>query len=127
MILAVIGCGNVGANLLMHCADMAGLDRIFAMDLSEDMVNAAIMDIAGVKPYSTRTIHIVSNSELSQADIIVLCAGVKSKKGQSYWDIKDKNIAVINHYLENISLKGSAIFITLPAPVEYLATYRAYA
>lgn len=122
MIIAVIGCGNVGANLLLHCAGMSRVEKIFALDVSDELVQAAIMDVAGAKPYAADNIVGVLRSELPEADIIVFSAGVKAKKDQNR-DIKDENKSIIDHYLYKNALKKSAIVITLPGPVEYLAAY----
>ncbi len=124
MIIVVVGCGNVGANLLQHIADLPGVDKIWGVDITDDHVQAAIMDVAGVKPHEARKIHgTTSNHCLSEADIIVFTAGVKTGPGETAKDAAKKNFAVIAKILKGITLKDSAIFITLPSPVDQIATF----
>lgn len=82
MIVAVVGCGNEGANLLLHIADIPAIDHIFTLDISENIVKAAIRNVAGTKPIAAHKIKSVTISKLNEADVIFLSAGVKIKKGK---------------------------------------------
>ena len=124
MVVVIVGCGNVGANLLQHIADLPGVDKFWGVDITDDHVQAAIMDVAGVKPHEARKIlGTTSNHCLSEGDIIVFTAGVKTGPGETAQDAAKKNFAVIAKTLEGVQVKDSAIFITLPSPVDQIATF----
>ena len=124
MVVVVIGCGNVGANLLQHIADLPEVEKIWGIDVTEDHVQAAIMDVAGAKPHGALKIQgTTSNHCLNEADVILLTAGVKTGPGETAADAARKNFAIIEQILDGVQLKDNAIFITLPSPVDQIATF----
>jgi malate/lactate dehydrogenase len=123
MKVAVIGCGNVGANLLQFIADIPLIDQIFLVDIAEDIMKAAIMDVAGFKPRGARKITASTSACLSNADVIINSAGAKAAPGETSRDVLNKNLSIVTQNLEGIPLKSSAIIIHLPSPVEALTAY----
>lgn len=123
MKLAVIGCGNVGANLLQHLAILDPISRVYAYDQDDHIVRAAQMDLAGVHPAFARKIKIGDRSALEQADLIVMTAGAKSSIDQSEQDVLRMNKTILDEVFGEASLKPSAIVAAIPGPVEVLAEY----
>ena len=108
MIVAIVGCGNVGANLLQYIVNLSGVDKIWAVDVTDDHVEAAIMDVAGVEPQGARKIcGTTSNLCLNEADIVLLTAGGKIGPKETPQDAARKNFAIVTQTLENIQLKKS--------------------
>lgn len=124
MVVVIVGCGNVGANLLQYIANLSGVDKIWAVDVTDDHVEAAIMDVVGVEPQGARKIcGTTSNLCLNEGDIVLFTAGVKIGPGETPKDAARKNFTIVTQTLEGIQLKKSAIFITLPSPVDQIATF----
>ena len=124
MVVVVVGCGNVGANLLQHIADFPGVEKIWGVDITDNHVQAAVMDVAGLKPHGARKIRGSTSSDcLSEGDIILFTVGVKTGPGETAQDAAKKNLAMIAQTLEGVQLKDSAIVITLPSPVDRIATF----
>ncbi len=123
MIISVIGCGNVGANLLQHIADVPSIDKILAVDVADDLVKAAIMDVAGFKPHSAHKIRGTTPSGLDEADLVVITAGFKREKGESGREVMKKNLSTIDQILEEAQVRASTIIIAIPGPVDVIAPY----
>jgi malate/lactate dehydrogenase len=123
MNLVVVGCGNVGANLLQQLAGLDRITRIYAFDRDDDIVRAAIMDVAGVHPQLAHKIEGGDRTALSGADLVVMTAGAKSKAGQTRADVLRTNKAILDDVFYNATLKHTAIVLTIPGPVEVLAMY----
>ena len=125
MNVAVVGCGNVGSNLLQYIAGMPSIDGIFAIGREgfDAKVKAAILDVAGYKPRDAHKIIGANRSSLKEADIIVMTAGFKAEKGESPRETMKRNLSIVDHNLEGVKVKDSAIIINIGGPIEIVTSY----
>src|SRR6516165_701672 len=118
MQVAVVGTGNVGSGLLYHLARSARVANIQVISRSQEKGMGAIMDVASAYPKAASKMSCASYQGISQADIIVLTAGVQMKAGQKAKDVLAPNTEVARSILEAASLKKAAILICLATPVD---------
>ena len=123
MQVAVIGIGNVGCALLYPLSYNKGVDSVLVMSRREEAATAAIMDVASANPRGAAKISFSRYERISEADIIVLTAGVQMEKGQSASDVLWPNIEIAEAAIASRPLKKSAIVICLATPVDYLTVH----
>jgi L-lactate dehydrogenase len=123
MQVAVVGLGNVGCALLHALAGISGIDRVLVMSRQKEAAMAAILDVAGANPRRASKMSYAPYESLSEADIIVVTAGVQIEKGQTAGDTLKPNIKIADTVLSSATLKKSAILICLASPVDYLTVH----
>lgn len=109
--------------MLQHIPDFDAIKEIYTLECEDDIAQAAILDVAGVRPHFARKIQIGHRGILPRSDLILLAAGVKSMAGESPQDVLETNIRLIDEIFQGVILKPSAILVTIPGPVELLAMY----
>ncbi len=125
MIVAVVGCGNVGANLLQYLVDVENVEKILAIGSrgADEKAKAAIMDVASYKPLQAHKIIASSNDSIAEADVIVITAGFKAKYSETSKEVMRKNLRIIDSILEGVKLKPTAILIVIAGPVDITTSY----
>jgi len=125
MIVAVVGCGNVGANLLQYLVDVENIEKILAIGSrgADEKARAAIMDVASYKPLQAHKIVASSNDSIAMADAIVITAGFKAKYSETSKEVLRKNLRIIDSILEGVKLKPTAILIAITGPVDVITSY----
>ena len=123
MQVAVVGMGNVGSALLGSLASNQAVERVLVMSRKKETALAAILDVAGANPRGASKMTHAPYEDISQADIVVLTAGVQMEKGQTANDVLKPNLKIAETVLSAGSLKKSAIVICLATPVDYLTVY----
>jgi L-lactate dehydrogenase len=123
MQVAVVGVGNVGCALLYPLACNRGVDQVLVMSRRKETAMAAILDVAGANPKGATKMAYAPYQKISEADIIVLTAGVQMEKGQSAKDVLAPNVKIAESVIASGSLKKSAIVICLATPVDDLTVH----
>jgi malate/lactate dehydrogenase len=121
MILAVVGCGNVGSNLLHYIVEFSGLDCIFVWDTSQKARNEAILDLVSHFPRHSRICFCQDLSAVSEADILVVTAGYKLLTGEQRNVELRENRRIVNEIFYKAKVKPTCIVLTIPGPVELIA------
>ncbi len=120
MIVAVVGTGKVGTSLLHFIVLNSKIYSVLLMSRTEQSAKAAIMQVASVFPQESKKIKYAPYSDLNNADIIILTAGVQMQKDQSPHDVRQENLEATKMILTGIQFKKKAIIITLATPVDEL-------
>jgi L-lactate dehydrogenase len=123
MKVAVVGMGNVGCALLYPLAKSRGVDHVLVMSRRKEAAIAAILDVAGAYPKGASKMAYAPYESVSDADIIVVTAGVQMEQGQSANDVLKPNLKIAESVITSGSLKKSAIIICLATPVDYLTVH----
>ena len=121
--IVIVGCGNVGSNLLHHLGEVFSVAKVSIVDIDPMVAEAAILDLAGYKPDLARKVVVGSLGELQHADLIIHSAGQKTVPGDDSGKIPDQNKAILDSLYKEVSFKPETIMISLPGPVEMLTAY----
>lgn len=124
MRIAVVGTGNVGSALLMHLVQVHKVQQVLVMNLQDEWSEAAIMDVASVKPdIAFSKYSVASFGQLSEADLIVLTSGVQMKENESGRDVLKRNIEATDSILNQAELKQEVFIIGLATPVDRITPH----
>lgn len=121
--IAVIGAGAVGSTIAYTLVVKNLGSEIILVDINKEKVEGEIMDINDTISFSeTENIKIGSLKDVSEADIIVLTAGVAQKIGETRLDLVVKNKNIANSIFKEIGrIKSSSIIIVVSNPVDIIA------
>ncbi|MFH1287023.1 MAG: L-lactate dehydrogenase [Candidatus Magasanikbacteria bacterium] len=120
--IAIIGAGNVGA-AAAYTATLKGLAaEILLIDIDEDKEAGEVMDISDSLCFvETGCVKGKNFKDARDADIIVITAGTKQKKGQSRLDLLAINKKILSSIFKSIGkLRKDAIIIVISNPVDVL-------
>ncbi len=124
--IAIIGAGAVGATSA-YVATLKNLaSEIILIDVNEAKEAGEVMDIAdGLCFVGTGCIKGADFKDASDADIIVITAGLAQKPGETRLGLVKKNSAILKSILKSIGkFKPTAIIVMIANPVDIL-TYLA--
>jgi L-lactate dehydrogenase len=99
------------------------VDQVLVMSRRKETAVAAILDVAGANPKGAYKMAYAPYESVSEADIIVITAGVQMEKGQAANDVLKPNVKIAEFVLASGSLKRSAIVICLATPVDYVTVH----
>jgi malate dehydrogenase len=128
MKIGIIGAGNVGSTLafkILH-DDLAD---VVLVDINADMAIGKALDLndaGGVFGLKKKAIGTGSYEAISDADIIVVTAGLARRPGMSREDLLLKNAAIIKEVITNIKKVNSAALIIMVTNPLDVTTYLAY-
>jgi L-lactate dehydrogenase len=94
------------------------IEKLLVMSRREDTANGAIMDVASANPKGAAKMQYVTYKKISDADIIVLTAGVQMQPGQAAKDVFVPNASLTESIINAGSVKDTAIIICLATPVD---------
>lgn len=124
--IAIIGAGAVGATSA-YVATLRNLaSQIILIDINENKEAGEVMDINdGLCFVETGCIKGADFKDASDADIIVITAGLAQKPGETRLDLVKKNSVILKSILKSIGkFKPTAIILMIANPVDIL-TYLA--
>jgi len=104
--IALVGGGQIGGILALVCAQKE-LGDIVIIDIpqSEGMVKGKALDILESNPHDGYDVNISGSSKLSDlkdADVVAITAGVPRKPGMSREDLLEINIKIISNIANNV-------------------------
>lgn len=120
-IIAIVGAGAVGTTTAFALM----LERIPAslilVDVDEKRCRGEILDLSDADAFThSPNISQGTLSDLNQADIIIIAAGARQKKGQTKPELIDENRKVIEAIFSKSKLKKEALVILVTNPVDAL-------
>jgi malate/lactate dehydrogenase len=125
MKIAIVGCGNVGANLVHHVVGIDGIHTCTLHDVEHGFADAAILDLAGYRPEMARRLSVGRPEDLSASDLILLAVAYKPPPNAAAPDLLASAAGLIDQVLGGVTPKRSAILINLLSPVESMSAYAA--
>ncbi len=126
--VVIVGAGAVGSTFAFALAQHGIVNEVAITDMNEDLVKGQVLDLMHGKPFFPPVeIYGGSNIDYSDADVIVITAGVKMFSGnESRLSLLEKNKSIIEGIIDEIiKQKSKATIIIVSNPVDIL-TYIAW-
>ncbi|MEN8874131.1 MAG: NAD(P)-binding domain-containing protein, partial [Pacificibacter sp.] len=122
MKIGIIGAGMVGSAAGYAIALKSTASDIVFVDQNADLARAQAQDIAHAVPFSSAArVTAGGYSDLSDADVIILAAGVSQKPGESRLDLLSRNAAVFRSILSDLGPLGpDTILLIASNPVDIM-------
>ncbi|UAT42761.1 malate dehydrogenase [Anaplasmataceae bacterium AB001_6] len=122
--VGIVGAGNIGG-VLAHMIMMRLLADVVLLDIDADVVKGKAIDIMSSAPiFDSGVKFSLSNdyAELSDADIVVVTAGIARKPGMSRDDLVDTNFKVIEQVAKKIKdcAKNEPVVIVVTNPLDVM-------
>lgn len=122
--VVLIGTGMVGMSMAFSLINTGGVDEIVLIDKDDEKARGEVMDLNHGLPYSETCIKIKRGNynECDDADIIVICAGMNQKQGETRLDLIKSNVGIMIEISKRIKqTKFSGIIIVATNPVDILS------
>jgi len=120
--IGIIGCGNVGMTtaytLMVHglCTEMV------LIDINRKKAESEAMDLGHCLPFlSPMQIYAGSYADLSDAEMIIIAAGVNQKPGETRIDLVHRNAGIFTDILHKITaVNRDCLLLIVSNPVDIL-------
>lgn len=119
---AVIGCGNVGATTAYTLMLSGMFTEIVLIDSNKRKAMGEADDISHGIPFnSPSSVYAGEYSDLADAGIVIITAGVSQRPGETRIDLLQRNTKVFVGIIENINAVGyDGIILVVTNPVDIL-------
>ena len=123
---AIIGCGFVGAASAFALMQSGLFSELVLIDVDRTRAEGEALDISHGLPFARpMQIYAGTYADLSDAAIVIVCAGAGQKPGETRLDLVRKNIEVFRNIIPQIAaVNQEAILLIVTNPVDVL-TYAA--
>ncbi|MDQ0287379.1 L-lactate dehydrogenase [Desulfofundulus luciae] len=124
--IAVVGVGAVGS-ATAYAVMMSGLvSELVLVDSNRERAEGEAMDLAhGASFIKPIRIYAGEYEDCRDADIIIFCAGVNQKPGETRLDLVQRNFAILKDTLPRLMpMEGDGVLLMVTNPVDIL-TYAA--
>jgi len=124
--VVIIGAGAVGSSFAYALAQRGIADEIALTDINREYAEGQVLDLAhGLPFYPNVQIKVGTAQDYADASVIVITAGAKQAPGESRLDLLQKNAAMIEGVMDEITAqKSRAVIVIATNPVDVL-TYAA--
>lgn len=122
MRIGVVGAGQVGATAAYAFVQQGLGSEIVLIDRNHDMAVAQAEDILHATPFASPIPVLAGEfSDLADAGIVVLCAGVAQKPGETRLQLLDRNAAVFAEIIPQVlAVAPEAILVIATNPVDVM-------
>lgn len=121
--VVLIGTGMVGMSFAYSALNQAVCDELVLIDINEKRAKGEAMDLNHGLAFSNSSMKIYSGSysDCSDADIVVICAGVNQKPGESRLELLQRNAKVFSSIVPTVVQNGfDGIFLVATNPVDIM-------
>jgi len=120
--VVVVGAGAVGSTFVYALAQKGLAEQICLIDANPDFAEGQALDLAhGLPFYPSVQIRAGDRHDYSDAQVIVITAGVKQTPGESRLNLLQRNTAIIENIVDEITAeKSQAVLIVASNPVDIL-------
>ena len=123
--IALIGAGNIGGTLAHLCA-LKGLGDVVLYDVIEGLPQGKALDLLEAGPiegYDVNLIGTTSYTDIQNADVCIVTAGVARKPGMSRDDLLGINCKIMRAVSENIKKYAPhSLVIVITNPLDAMVT-----
>lgn len=123
--IALIGAGNIGGTLAHLCA-LKGLGDVVLYDVIDGLPQGKALDLLEAGPiegYDVNLTGTTSYSDIQDADVCIVTAGVARKPGMSRDDLLGINCKIMREVSENIAKYAPQSFlIVITNPLDAMVT-----
>ena len=121
--IVLVGTGMVGMSFAYSALNQAVCDELVLVDIDKRRAEGEAMDLNHGVAFAPSSMKITAGdySDCADADIVVICAGVSQKPGESRLDLLKRNTAVFQSIISPITHSGfSGIFLVATNPVDIM-------
>lgn len=121
--VVLVGTGMVGMSFAYSALNQALCDELVLIDIDRKRAEGEAMDLNHGVAFASSSMKIYAGDyrDCADADIVVLCAGVSQKPGESRLDLLKRNSAVFQSIISPITRSGfSGIFLVATNPVDIM-------
>lgn len=123
--VVLVGTGFVGMSMAYALENQGGVNELVLIDILKDKAEGEAMDLAHGLAYAANRMDIRAGNydECKNADIVVICAGLNQKPGQTRLELMKVNAGIMKDITEKVVESGfKGIFLVASNPVD-LMTY----
>lgn len=121
--VVLIGTGMVGMSYAYALLNQNACDELVLIDLDKERARGEAMDLNHGLAFSGSHMKIRAGeySDCANADIVVICAGVAQKPGESRLDLLNRNTEVFRSIIGPVTESGfNGIFLVATNPVDIM-------
>ena len=121
--VVIVGTGMVGMSYAYCLLNQSVCDELVLIDVNKVRAEGEAMDLNHGLAFanSNMTIYAGEYSECMDADIVVICAGVAQKPGETRLDLLKRNTAVFRSIIDPVTSSGfNGIFLVATNPVDIM-------
>ena len=123
--IALIGAGNIGGTLAHLCA-LKGLGDVVLYDVVDGLPQGKALDMLEAGPiegYDVNLVGTTSYTEIQDADVCIVTAGLARKPGMSRDDLLGINCKIMREVSENIAKYApNSFLIVITNPLDAMVT-----
>ena len=121
--VALVGTGMVGMSYAYTLLNREVCDELLLIDINKERAKGEAMDLQHGLAFAPTSMKIYDGeySDCKDADIVVICAGVAQKPGESRLDLLQRNADVFRTIVEPVIKSGfNGIFLVATNPVDIM-------
>ena len=121
--VVIVGTGMVGMSYAYCLLNQSVCDELVLIDVNKVRAAGEAMDLNHGLAFanSNMTIYAGEYSDCTDADIVVICAGVAQKPGETRLDLLKRNTAVFRSIIDPVTSSGfNGIFLVATNPVDIM-------
>ena len=123
--IALIGAGNIGGTLAHLCA-LKGLGDVVLYDVVDGLPQGKALDLLEAGPiegYDVNLVGTTSYTDIQEADVCIVTAGLARKPGMSRDDLLGINCKIMREVSENIAKYApNSFLIVITNPLDAMVT-----
>lgn len=122
--IVLIGAGDVGVAYAYALVNQGLCDHLAIIDINEQKTWGHVQDLNHGVPWSGHNTRITVGTydDCRDAAIVVNCAGVAQREGETRLDLVARNVAIFDEIVTNVMNHGfNGIFIVATNPVDVLS------
>ncbi len=121
--VALVGCGMVGMSYAYCLLNQTVCDELVLIDINQKRAMGEAMDLNHGLAFAPANMEIYAGSyqDCRDADMVVICAGVAQKPGESRLALLKRNAQVFRSIIEPVTQSGfNGIFLVATNPVDIM-------
>lgn len=122
--VVIVGTGMVGMSYAYSLLNQGTVEELVLIDINKERAEGEAMDLNHGLAFAPRKMKIYAGeySDCSDADIVVITAGVSQKDGETRIDLLNRNAAIMKIVVKSVMSSGfNGIILVASNPVDILA------
>lgn len=122
--IVLIGAGDVGVAYAYALVNQGLCDHLAIIDIDERKTWGHVQDLNHAIPWAGHSTRITVGTfaDCADAAMVVNCAGVAQKPGETRLDLVSRNVAIFRNIVANVMASGfNGIFLVATNPVDVLS------
>lgn len=121
--VVLIGCGMVGMSFAYAMLNQNICDELVLIDVNKKRAHGEALDLAQGLAFAPSSMKIYAGeyNDCSDADVVVICAGIAQEEGESRRDLLQKNYKVFRSIVNPVVESGfNGVFLVASNPVDVM-------